>query len=213
MEPHLQRAYETYIRGSFGQTIANPATWSTILGTLMTLQGQKNQARQLLTSHPPPTETALRQAGSLVDSWRRQATVSTSILFAAAQSFVEPLFLISLLVAFTMLLVATGAIPGIVAALLFRGGLVLWTLGLEVVTKNGTKASRGRVLWRALLAWSPLLAICPLLFRAITAPNAWLARPLAVSVFILCCILTVWSLLLPERSLQDRLAGTALVPR
>jgi hypothetical protein len=48
------------------------------------------------------------------------------------------------------------AIPALIAAISFRGGLVLLAFGLGVVREDGLPASRIRVFWRSLLTWSVL---------------------------------------------------------
>ncbi len=126
-------------------------------------------------------------------------------------------------------LVVLGAIPSLVTALLFRGGLILRTYGLAAVKKDGTKASRLRVFWRNLIAWFPALLSGPLLALLMGVGGGLLeGTPLGrlpagelICVlsawnflsFMLTAFLVVWSALLPERGLQDRLAGTWLVPR
>jgi hypothetical protein len=103
--------------------------------------------------------------------------------------------------------------------------------GLAVVKKDGTKASRLRVFWRNLIAWFPALLSGPLvalLFMVGRPDGLFNETPLDrvpadvligllllvnLLSIILTAILVVWSALLPERGLQDRLAGTCLVPR
>ncbi|MCX6903108.1 MAG: RDD family protein [Verrucomicrobia bacterium] len=97
-----------------------------------------------------------------------------------------------------------------IAALLFRGGLVLRVCGVAVVRRDGRRASRLRVFWRSLVAWSPVLA-APVVAGALTP---LLGIVCAASLLAaLAGGLVIWSVALPERSLQDRLAGTWLVPR
>jgi tRNA A-37 threonylcarbamoyl transferase component Bud32 len=105
-------------------------------------------------------------------------------------------------------------IPALIAALLFRGGLVLRLLGVAVVLKDGAPASRLRVFWRGLVTWVPIV----LLMLAWSwsrrgmpndAPMTWSSLLPSAALFGLA----IWSVALPERSLQDRLAGTSLVPR
>lgn len=55
------------------------------------------------------------------------------------------------LIIFTMFTV----IPGLLAALLFRGGAALRVLGLTIVTGDGRLAARWRVFLRNLIAWGP----------------------------------------------------------
>ena len=83
-------------------------------------------------------------------------------------------------------------------------------LGIAVVTRDGMDASRARMLWRACVAWSPILLGAVLL--ASLAPLGNL--PAAITVVAVLIVGTIaYSAGLPERSLQDRLAGTWLVPR
>ncbi|WP_160164592.1 protein kinase domain-containing protein [Pedosphaera parvula] len=101
-------------------------------------------------------------------------------------------------------------VPCLISALLFRGGALMHGLGIVLVTKDGKLASRGRVLWRNLLAWLPLM----LLPRLAVLLGLLIGLEQATSVLLpLLAILTIVSSILPGRSLQDRLAGTFPVPR
>jgi len=101
--------------------------------------------------------------------------------------------------------------PSLLATLLFRGGALLRGFGLDVVTGSGERASRARMFWRNTLAYLPFLVL-PGIATARMSPTAdglsgpaWL---IAVPFF-----LTALSLMLPNRGLQDRLAGTFIVPK
>jgi len=102
------------------------------------------------------------------------------------------------------------AFSSLAAALLFRGGVLMRALGIAVVTREGADASRGRMLWRACIAWSwlPLAA----LLVAILAPKAGMVAAVTVGTILVVGVV-IWSAGTPGRSLQDRLAGTWLVPR
>jgi hypothetical protein len=96
------------------------------------------------------------------------------------------------------------------AAVIFRGGVLMRAFGIAVVRGDGSDASRGRMLWRACLAWSWLpvgLIVFSMLMPLGNTPAA-IAIP---CVLIALCVGV--SAALPNRSLQDRLAGTWLVPR
>jgi eukaryotic-like serine/threonine-protein kinase len=112
-----------------------------------------------------------------------------------------------------MLLLGTLAIyvsiPALIAALLFRGGLVLLIAGVTYVRKDGRRASRLRLLWRAIVVWSPVCVAFVLSVVAIIGKlnwGPWLALALPG-------LMAVLSVALPTRGLQDRLAGTWPVPR
>jgi hypothetical protein len=101
----------------------------------------------------------------------------------------------------------------LVFAFAFHGGLSLTLFGVRVRNRSGALASRFRCVWRSAAAAVPLIALytlpCALIFAGhamiayvaltigIVAHGAWIAHAIAR----------------PSRSLQDRLAGTQLVPR
>ena len=58
---------------------------------------------------------------------------------------------------FVFFIFMTACLPALVAAFAFRGGWLMHSLGFAVVTNQGDSASRGRIFWRALIAWSPIL--------------------------------------------------------
>ena len=81
--------------------------------------------------------------------------------------------------------------------------------GVTFVRKDGQRASRLRLLWRAIVAWSPSFLALVLSILAISKQLNW-GPWLALA---LLGLLTAWSVALPGRGLQDRLAGTWPVPR
>ena len=87
--------------------------------------------------------------------------------------------------------------------------LVLLIAGVTFVRKDGARASRLRLLWRGIVAWSPLLLVLFLGGLAIAKHGAWWSW-LGFGLFGL---LAAVSIALPQRGLQDRLAGTWPVPR
>jgi len=101
------------------------------------------------------------------------------------------------------------AIPALLAALFFRGGLALRAAGVAFVRKDGAMASRLRMFWRALVAWSPVPAAI-ILSAALQHEFPTLA---AIAPAVLLCLLATLSVALPQRGLPDRLAGTWPVPR
>ncbi len=102
------------------------------------------------------------------------------------------------------------AILSVLAAVVCRGGVLMRALGIAVVTRNGSDASRGRMLVRAVVAWSwlPLgVTVC-----AFLTPVLGLVGSLVLVVGAVIAV-TTWSAVTAGRSLQDRVAGTWLVPR
>ena len=120
------------------------------------------------------------------------------------------------------LLFGTVFIGGIVATLasfVSRGGVILGLLSIATVTKNGQVASRLKCLVRSLSAWSPVILGMLLL---VAEGSLWMRPAETVSPWfpsIMGWALSsqiagaVWAVTHPQRGLQDRIAGTYLVPR
>jgi hypothetical protein len=113
-----------------------------------------------------------------------------------------------------MIVAATLAIyvgfPALIAAVLFRGGLVLLIAGVTFVRRDGLRASRLRVFWRAIVAWSPVMAGV-VLAAALKPVLGMLGGTL--TALMLIGGLAILSIALPKRGLADLLAGTWPVPR
>jgi hypothetical protein len=98
---------------------------------------------------------------------------------------------------------------GLLSAGIFRGGLELRLFGAAVVTKRGHDAGR----LRALIAWSPaILGVIGLVMAddRLMDGRAWIPCLLGLVLLLAGAIYAVRN---PHRGLQDRLAGTVLVPR
>jgi hypothetical protein len=109
-------------------------------------------------------------------------------------------------------------VPAIIAALCFRGGLVLLGFGVSVVRKDGRRASRIRLFWRSLLTWVAPLILAQIVYILVVIvegpvePAAASVPGLLVTGCLIAC-LTAWSTLLPDRGIPDRLSGTRMVLR
>ncbi|TWT76268.1 Serine/threonine-protein kinase PknH [Planctomycetes bacterium CA13] len=106
--------------------------------------------------------------------------------------------------------------PSLLFALLFRGGFLIHTLGIAFVTSKGVRASRLRTLWRACIAWLPafLFPIVVIGLKPVadsTLPGG--DTSLVLMILAVIAFVVIWFGLRPPRSLQDRLAGTFMVPR
>lgn len=188
-----------YVAHHFGPTITNTNTWSNPLVLSMLKPQDRRFAEQAVLDHPHPTEHEIQEA---------EAALKPYVAAAQPLGFLQKRWFP--LAAFGACLVIYVALPALVCALLFRGGLVLWALGVAMVRSDGVRASRVRVFWRILVAWSPLL-LAPLVLGGLTVAFSALTALLLLALLILG--LTVGFGLLPHRSLPDRIAGTWLVPR
>ena len=206
-ESSEREALEVYIAGRFRQAITNPATWTSLAGALIP-PDQRTAAERLVAARPVPTEKEFRQAAGIVEPSLKNASSG-----GREKDLVGFVFLLVEVIAWTLL--AASALPSLMAALLFRGGLVLRMLSLAIVKKDGAKASRLRIFWRSLIAWCPALLL-PKLMSLLAPLLGAVPEGSAVGMVLLLIPasgLLVWAALLPERGLHDRLAGTCLVPR
>ena len=193
------RLVAIYVADHFRPTITNANTWSNAF-VLSLISGESRRfAEQSVVAHPNPTEQEIQEAETALKPYVRD---TKPLGFLQERWFP--------LVALGMALLVYVGLPALVCALLFRGGLVLWALGVAIVRADGVRASRLRVFWRSLVAWSPV-ALAPVL-TAVLAPVVGVFGSAAL-VTALVLSLAVLSLVHRERSLQDRLAGTWLVPR
>ena len=99
-------------------------------------------------------------------------------------------------------------------ALVMRGGFTLRAFGAAMVNRCGEPVSRFRALWRAIVTWLPACALILLFKKSGTStnidPRLLVVQTLGVGLFVATA---VWTALHPSRSIQDRLAGTWIVPR
>jgi hypothetical protein len=184
-----------FIAGHYRSTITNQASWNSPFSQLM-IKGEARQfAEKSVTGNPAPTEKEITEAEAALKPFLPGPEIFKP----------HPLLIMKVMLAIFVCL------PALIAAALFRGGLVLRIAGMACVRRDGVRASRRRVFWRALVAWSPLFLA---LFGSMQ--NWYEPRNAALGEAVLCglvCGLAILSIAMPERGLQDRLAGTWPVPR
>jgi hypothetical protein len=193
------RQTAVYIVSHYHGIITNETTWSSPL-VLALIKGEARKfAEQSVAEHPAPTPKESKEAEEALGKQFKPGH----------EVFGNPLppWLPAMVVAGALL--CYGCLPVLLATLLFRGGLVLLIAGVAFVRKDGQRASRLRLLWRMLVAWSPMVLAFCLSILAITRHLTW-GPWLALTLLALLAIL---SLVLPQRGLQDRLTGTWPVAR
>ena len=186
------RQFAIFIANHYRAIIANDETWKSETARAL-IQGESRRfAEQCIANHLTPTKKELADAEAAVKPLAKAFAVSS-------HDQMGPWLLL-------MMLEVLAALPAMAAALLFRGGLVLLIAGVTFVRQDGMPASRLRLFWRALVAWSPIFLIFYLCAIVPSPRQAWLAVGLLGG-------LTILSLLQPERGIPDRLADTWPVPR
>jgi hypothetical protein len=147
----------------------------------------------------------------------RSAEVATarpavrSLLEDGARLELPPMGPVTLMLVYGTLVMA--ALVGLLTALATRG-MILRMLGFEIVKTDGRLAGRWRVFARAAIAWSPLL-----LPAFLSTGLGGIASNLTGLVIIMATALAlqlagaIAAIAHPSRGLQDRVAGTWIVPR
>ena len=199
-QPHpTDQQFAIYIAQHYSEIITNDTRWTDLFALTLIKGDHRRFAEQSVAEHPAPTEKEIAEAEAAVGK-HRPPTDGLAFLK-------QPWFPLA---AFGATLAFYVGIPAVIAALLFRSGLILFVSGVTFVRRDGARASRLRVFWRGLVAWSPMLA-APFAVGFLMQPLGGFAAG-AVAAFLVGS-LTLLSLALPKRGLADRLAGTWPVPR
>jgi len=171
---------------------------------------QRDTAWKAIEAHPDPTPEEVEEARQQVapvlgDTEDRVAKLKE-------WSWVQWMATMSLLAWMPLVIIGFAAL---ITAPAFGGGLTMKLLGMAVVREDGSPASRWHCLGRAAIAWSVPLAVVLLLMDV----GPWDPIPSKVEVWIAFFVVlfmfvgAIWAIRHPSRGLQDRLAGTWVVPR
>ena len=205
-QPGEEHALEIYMASHYRGMIDDDRTWTQGISLLRFNPKLRAHARGALAKHPNPTAQQIAAAASTVEPFLKTRR-------DRARQRAAPRAFIGILAVFAAgySLIAAGV--GLLSALLFRGGFLLRLFGMAITTPSG-EARRLLAFWRAVIAWSPAaLSLIALLWLGL-GPDA---RTTAIAIEGMSVALFVVGLAFairhPERGLQDRLAGTWLVPR
>jgi hypothetical protein len=194
---------ETYLAGRFRPLITNGVKWNGAMARAILTPEQRAAAERMVAAHPETSPEEFAQASTAVES--QYPTIRAAARVPAASTEMVPWLLALILYGHVVVWVV---IPSLVGAVVFGRGLAMHTLGIAVVRPDG-KPSRWRSLQRALGAWLPFL-LSPIGVNA--AKKVVGVNSALVAAAIVLGLATLFSLAL-RRSLQDRLAGTYLVPK
>lgn len=198
--PHASdRQFAIFIASHYQGVVTNKTIWTSPFAMSMINGESRRFAEQSVARYPVPTAEEIKDANKVL---KEPADMSEAFDYAKKPWF--PFFVAGVTTAIYVCL------PALIAAMLFRGGLVLLVARVTFVRSDGVRASRLRVFWRGLVAWSPVLAglVIVACLKALVGLFAT-----ALLYFLFMGVLAAVSVTLPGRGLQDRLAGTWPVPR
>jgi uncharacterized RDD family membrane protein YckC len=208
-------ALHVHVAGEFGGTIGEAGLWGSSVWKFFFVN-HRELAERIVQDTPRPSEPERARAGNRLAGFLKTTESETQYVLGLVSTN-QVLFI------FVFVLFLTACLPALVAALVFRGGLLMHALGFRVVTNHGDPASTSRVLWRAQIAWSPILLILGMnaalhadrlsirvLMLGGQTPAMNSISIVLLSVFVLGA---VYAVIHPQRSFQDRLAGTSLAPK
>ena len=159
--------------------------------------------------------------GWSLDSLDEDPELSTDVALSQARDEVgHPLLAVA------VLLLITAGIAGItllilsilapLSSLVVRGGPLHRLVGIEIQDRFGLRATRLRVLGRAVIAWSPvfLAIVFALVIGVSESTGVFVVCALGLlGMLVLMLVGAIYQVVRPTRGFQDHLAGTFLVPR
>jgi uncharacterized RDD family membrane protein YckC len=178
------KAMQVYVVSNFRSQVTNESFWSNKVVQIVIPADERQFAKRALADYPAPTDAEIENARALLKPYLPKPL--------SRMAWLEVSGGLVLMAVFSLL-----------AVLLFRRGPMFRVLGVEVVTRNGLPAGRWLIFVRAMVTWLPLLVLF------IPIPYSHNLRPVLLVPFLGGAI---YAVLHPERGLQDRLAGTWLVP-
>lgn len=202
-----REAIEVYIAEHLGDAVEESAAVARSFPAVNRVRGEHAIAARAIANHPQRSPAQVKKADEVVAKLLAdQSTGLNAISTLSAQ------WTIAVIVAgFTAAFVGAMALIG---ALATRDGFTFRPFGAALVTKKGSQASRLRALIRTLVACSPIALLIMLILKG-PKPQllgvGWML--LETSVLLVFLAGAVWALLHPVRGIQDRIAGTWIVPR
>lgn len=197
---------EIYIAEHLRSTVEDPSTWARSVPNLNSHDG-KNRARHALDAHARRTSDDVRRADATVSDLIARERTGLSRLSSYAGLWSLALTICAGTFVITIILSLLGAaITG--------SGFTFRPFGAVLVNRRGQRASRIRAVWRAVVTYTPVYATLAA-FKFQTSATDYKPGVLAAQTALMLAMLgaALWAIARPTRGLQDRLAGTWIVPR
>jgi serine/threonine protein kinase len=102
----------------------------------------------------------------------------------------------------------------VLGALITGSGFTFRPFRGALVNARGERASRLRALWRAAVTWTPICVMLLVVKMSPQPPNYSIGLlTLQTTLVVAAAAAAAWAIHRPSRSIQDRIAGTWIVPR
>jgi eukaryotic-like serine/threonine-protein kinase len=198
---------EIYIAEHLREGAADSASYAAAFPGAASFQHQYKMAARALQNHPVRSPEQVKKADQTV----AQLIAGTT---AQVERLNRPVVLWGVLAMIAAGSAAFVGVLGLIGALAGSGGFSLRAFGGALVRADGRDASRLRALARALAAWSPVLLFVVLIK---VGPDLDKITPGFAALYTLVPVMllagAVWAWRHPSRGIQDRIAGTWIVPR
>jgi hypothetical protein len=199
-------ALEAYISGRLREEVTEAGRYASSFPAVSSVRKTYTRAAQAIEHRPKPTAEEIAKGDAAAAAVKENQTAGLIALLTGPGQW-----------AFGVLIAAGtacffGALS-LIGAFAVRG-FTFRAFNFALVTGSGAQASRLRVAWRAVVTWSPALAAfliaraLPEIKKMTTSHALLLTLPLLV-----LGAGAAWTILRPSRGIQDRLAGTWIVPR
>lgn len=205
-ELQLKTDAEVYLAEHLSSLIEDPATWSQSFPNVGE-RGGRDRARRALDAHRARTPEEVRHADAAVGRMMEGETRS----FARIATFTG-LWGLAITVGAGSCVVTI--LLSVLGALVTGSGFTFRPFGVALVNARGEPVSRVRALWRAAVTWAPAVVLLVSLKFNPKAPD-YDVRLLLLQTSIVAGLAAaaLWAIARPWRGMQDRLAGTWMVPR
>jgi hypothetical protein len=198
---------EVYIAEHLRDTAEQSAAVGRAFPAVNRMRGDEALAARAIANHPQRSPAAVKKADEVV----AKVIANHSKGLSALQT---PMAYWSMAVVMAAFGSAFVGVLALIGSLVARGGFSFRPFAVDLAIKDGRRASRFRALLRAIVTWSPAFLLCVLIRKGASPQQATVGQMLLqTSVLAVFIAGAVWAIFHPVRAIQDRIAGTWIVPR
>ena len=202
-----REAIEVYIAEHLSDAVVESAAVARAFPAVNRARGEHALAERAIANHPQRSPAQVKKADEVVAKLIADQSKGLTVLQT-------PLALLAIAVAAAAFASAFVGVVALLGSLTARGGFTFRPFGTALVREDGSPAGRIRAFLRALMSWCPAAVLCTLVVLG-PGPNSpdltlTLLNTAILLLFIGCA---AWAILHPSRGIQDRFAGTWIVPR